>query len=364
MFSPKTVFIIGAGASHDFGFPTGDGLRIEIARTLEQLVVQIVSMDDPFVQAVYGASAAVEFQSEWGEYCKAAKRLLAALPLAISIDNLLHAHRHDPRMVLLGKLAICSVIITKERASPLFMSDEARSGDFQLAAMDSPEFTESWHLPLMRLLGMGKDLDQLNSLFENTAFIVWNYDRCMEHFLVNAIMRYFDVDAVRAAEIVDTVSIVHPYGQAGKLPWQQGTGPTAKYGDPRPPLLEMAKSILTFTESADDGVRATAVDLVEGAETLVFMGFGFLPQNMKLLTTQSKSSVRRVFATTYGVGDDDVAIIRREVGEMIKCDAWYQGKVTLTGIGGLNRRPDFHFYAERGSCRDLMDHNWLRLTRD
>lgn len=364
MFSPRTVFIVGAGASSDFGFPTGDGLRVEITRTLERLFKKAVSMDDPFVHAVNEVCCAGNAQLEWNEYRKAAKRLLAALPLAISIDNLLHAHRQDDRMVLLGKLAICSVIIAKERSSPLFAGDVARTGDVQPAPMESPKFTQSWHLPLMRLLGMGKDLNQLDSLFENTAFIIWNYDRCLEHFLVSAIMRYFDVNDSRASEIVGGVLAIHPYGQTGLLPWQPGTGPRADYGDRWPPLREIAESILTFTESADEGVRAQAVDLVEGAETLIFMGFGFLPQNMSLLTTEITSSVKRVFATTYGIGDDDVAIIRHEVGEMIKRDPWFKGKIPMTGLARINERPDFRFYAERGTCRDLMDHNWLRLTRN
>lgn len=358
------MFIVGAGASRDFGFPTGDELRVEIAYALRRLVGQNVSMDDALVRGVHEACRNANFQMEWTEYVEAAKRLLAALPLAISIDNLLHAHRHDHRMVLLGKLAICSVIIAKERASPLFAGEGVRQGNVQIAKMDSPKFTESWHLPLMRLLGMGKDLNQLDTLFDNTAFIVWNYDRCLEHFLVNAIMRYFNVDSAKAAEIVNAVSIVHPYGRAGRLPWQMGADPTAQYGDAWPPLREIAESILTFTESADEGVRARAVDLVEGAETLVFMGFGFLPQNMRLLTTNGTSDVKRVFATTYGVGDDDVAIIRSEIGEMIKRDVWFQGKLPMLGLGGMADRPDFRFYAERGTCRDLMDHNWLRLTRD
>lgn len=361
MFSPKTVFVVGAGASHDFGFPTGDELRFEIAQTLGRLFGRVVSFDDSFVNAVNDVCREGNVQFEWDEYRKAASRLLAALPLAISIDNLLHAHRQDHRMVLLGKLAICSVIIGKERASPLFGGDHTSASFVQPAPMDSPKFTQSWHLPLMRLLGMGKDLNQLDTLFENTAFIVWNYDRCLEHFLINAIIRYFDVDDDQAAKIVNNVSAVHPYGRAGQLPWQVGTDPVAQYGDHWPPLREIAESILTFTESADEGVRAQAVDLIEGAETLVFTGFGFLPQNMQLLTTDATSSVRRVFATTYGVGDDDVAVIRREVGEMIKRDPWFQGKLPTHGFAD---RPDFRFYAERGTCRNLMDHNWLRLTRE
>lgn len=361
MFSPKTVFIVGAGASCDFGLPTGDELRQEISHTIKTLLSTNTSHDNPFIRAVHNA-ARISGDGGWQEYSNAAHRLLAALPLAISIDNLLHAHRHDHRMVLIGKLAICAVILSKERSSPLFNASRQMQGGVARAEMNTPALAKSWYLPLMRLLGMGKRLDQLPSLFENVAFIVWNYDRCLEHFLATAIMDYFNVDTNAAISAIATLQIVHPYGVAGRLPWQTGTGPVAQFGDDWPPLREIADSILTFTESTDEGVREQARNLIQNAQTLVSMGFGFLPQNMNLLTVTHPSSVKRVFATTLNVGDDDVAIVKAEISDMIKCDAWYQGRLPFNAHG----REDtvFRFYAERGTCRQLMDHNWLRLTRD
>jgi hypothetical protein len=361
MFSPKTVFIVGAGASCDFGLPTGDQLREEISKTLKTLLSTTVSLNDPFIRAVHNASIQ-NGDAGLREYEYAAHRLLAALPLAISIDNLLHAHRHDHRMVLIGKLAIFAVVLSKERSSPLFNASRQMHGSIARAEMNTPALAKSWYLPLMRLLGMGKRLDQLPSLFENVAFIVWNYDRCLEHFLATAIIDYFNVDANAAISAIETLQIVHPYGVAGRLPWQTGTGPVAQFGDDSPPLREIADSILTFTESAEEGVREQARDLIQNAQTLVSMGFGFLPQNMSLLTVTHPSSVERVFATTLNIGDDDVAIVEAEISEMIKCEAWYQGRLSFNAHG--EEDAVFRFYTERGTCRELMDHNWLRLTRD
>lgn len=36
MFSPKTVFVLGAGASHDLKLPTGDDLRTDLMGVLER----------------------------------------------------------------------------------------------------------------------------------------------------------------------------------------------------------------------------------------------------------------------------------------------------------------------------------------
>lgn len=357
MFSPKTVFVVGAGASRDFGFPTGDDLRLEIVRVLTGFLPQNFSTDCQFCAAVLKKSNGR--MARLGQYQSAAQRLISALPLAISIDNLLHAHRNDSEMVFLGKLAICHVILSKENQSPLFYESENIRDKVQNINFESSSINASWYLPLMRLLNMGKDLEMVQTIFENIAFIIWNYDRCIEHFLVNSIMKYFNVSEKIAISAMNELRIIHPYGQVGKLPWQEISGVETKFGEKYPNLQEISDSILTFTESAEEGVRQRAVDLVQGAETLVFMGFGYLPQNVKLMTVDSHSNVKRIFSTTYGVGERDVPIIESELSEMIKRYAWFKGKVSFPG----RQEPEFRFYDEPGTCRDLMDHNWLRLTR-
>ena len=60
MFKPNTVFIVGAGASYELGFPTGASLKDEIASTLyfEPTTLNrtdpIKDSDIPIYQQIHG----------------------------------------------------------------------------------------------------------------------------------------------------------------------------------------------------------------------------------------------------------------------------------------------------------------------
>jgi hypothetical protein len=54
-------------------------------------------------------------------------------------------------------------------------------------------------------------------LFENASFIIFNYDRCLEQFLVNALPRLYAISETEADSIVHNINIIHPYGSVGEL---------------------------------------------------------------------------------------------------------------------------------------------------
>lgn len=358
MFSPKTVFVLGAGASVDLNLPTGDTLRTELMKVLDRDSNDHTFTNEQFdraVRALCSAKGATNSGLRYSECGKAAARLRYALPLAVSIDNLLHTHQDDELMVQLGKLAIATVILEKEAASYLRPQKSNMRGDVELAVTNTPNMLKTWYLPLMRLLVTGRTVAEIGRIFENVAFVVFNYDRCLEHFLVNALMNYFHVDPRVAIEQVNKLTIVHPYGQVGHLKWQKDAEKhvVSSFGNSEGKLIEISDQILTFTQSADTGVRQQAKNLILGAETLVFMGFGFLQQNVELLTVDGQSAATKVFVTTKGIGDDDVEIVLLEIRRMIK-----------RRVAELQFERDGYFrpFVERQTCRDLMDRNWLRLT--
>ncbi|MCW2369939.1 hypothetical protein [Sphingobium sp. B11D3D] len=299
-----------------------------------------------------GVNWSVPFQL----YLDAAVRIRFALPMAISIDNLLHTHRNDKLMIRMGKLAIATTILEKEAHSYLCPEEPRKREGVDVAVTNTERIAKSWYLPLMRLLVTGRTLEELERIFENVAFVVFNYDRCLEHFLVNAVINYFNVDPRTAIATVNRITILHPYGQVGHFAWQEGArdSVTSSFGNAEGKLIEIADQLLTFTESAEEGVVIQTRALVAGAETLVFMGFGFLPQNMELLTVANPAATKRVFLTTKGIGDDDVEIVINELRHVL------QRKPTSERAGRDNR---FQAFVERGTCRELMDHHWLRLTR-
>ena len=119
MFPRQTVFIVGAGASHDFGLPTGDELRDTLigllARHDEHFRFRHRHLNDA-VQSLTIKSGG-QWTTHFQKYLDAASRIQLGLPLAISIDNYLHAHRDDEIVQSMGKIAITTAILEAERST-------------------------------------------------------------------------------------------------------------------------------------------------------------------------------------------------------------------------------------------------------
>lgn len=374
MLSRRTVFVVGAGASCELGLPSGDGLKDKIvaALSIEDDGYGGRRFKDASVQ-----TAALEMTSLEGRtrdevresLFDAAAIIADALPYALSIDNFLDAQREDSDIVAMGKIGIARAILKAERESKLGPAKTQRK--LRLQELDTnihKPVIDSWHLRLIQLLTAGKPVGEMPAIFDDAAFIVFNYDRCIEHYLAGALQRYYhvDEDAVRAT--MRGIKIVHPYGKVGALPWQEDQKRVPFGGSASQSLLEVADSLRTFTESVESGVANDVKSTMRDAQTLVFMGFGFLPQNVDLLTVRdSQSNAERVFFTTKGISDSDVSIVEDEISNILgkKEASSISPTISHGRFGGIEYEEDVSWekFVERGACVDLMNNNWLRLTR-
>ena len=115
MISKKTVFVIGAGASKEFGLPTGEELKQKITSLInikfkhhdtrptgdEEILEALRS------QALTGSNG----RGDVNPFLHAAWSMVSALPLSISIDNYLEAHAEDSKANIVGKLGIVRSIL-------------------------------------------------------------------------------------------------------------------------------------------------------------------------------------------------------------------------------------------------------------
>jgi hypothetical protein len=180
MFPSKTIFVLGAGASNEVDLPLGSGLAKTIS---EKVGIRFNEIGAPLPGgdfSLYNALKA-KFRSEVGEYQKAGWTIYEGVLLANSIDDFLDRHASNPRVVQYGKLAIVASILEKEHASRIFTSN-VRPRDHQFISST----TETWYPRLLKLLGTGVSVERLDHLFENVAFIDFNYDRCLPHYLIEA----------------------------------------------------------------------------------------------------------------------------------------------------------------------------------
>jgi hypothetical protein len=184
-------------------------------------------------------------------------RIRDGIPLSQSIDDFLDLHRDDSFVNLVGKAAIVKTILEAERRSKLALVEQADGQQFK------PEkLTNTWLLKFMHMLSRGIAKADVRQIFNNVAFIIFNYDRCVEHFLYNALQKLYGINEKDAADILADCTIIHPYGLVGpylpigRVPF--GAGSTN--------YRELSKQIKTYTE------QITAADVMSEIQRILSGG--------------------------------------------------------------------------------------------
>jgi hypothetical protein len=314
MNNNTTVFVLGAGASYEFGLPIGEQLKDHITKLLN-FDHNGLNGDD-YVSRAINIAAHLDKTLDRNLCIQAAQGVKRALPLALSIDNFIHSNRDDKYVEMCGKLGITRAILHAEFQSKLFCKDTENGIDF---ATNS----KTWLVKLMQLLSEQCTLQELEERLSTITFIVFNYDRCLEHFLMHAIATSYRISSDKAAEIVRQIAIFHPYGTVGKLPWMRShTDEVIEFGGmPDVNLYKLSQGIKTFTEgtdAADSDILAIRKAMYE-AKRVIFLGYSYHPLNMKLLVdgNPEKKTTRQVFGTSYGMSASDTDNIQNTLDSLL-----------------------------------------------
>lgn len=294
MFRDNTVFIIGAGASHEFGLPVGEALMktiqincrfrtdhwtiLEGIEPIYKCIVNRYTKDDDKIDARLLGMAEIN----------------RAIDHAGSIDEFINRHTGDEVIAEVGKIQIAYAILEAERRSKLATTPLG-------TATSSPsQLSDTWINSFTRMLFDGVRNSDVDNVGSNITIICFNYDRCIEMYLEHAIMNAFrDVSPDRARQIVARINIIHPYGSLGGLnehPFGSDVSPQR--------LRQMSDNIVTWSESRASERAPKIQHAMANASTIVFLGFAFAPQNMRLLTVDKgfdePEQEVETFATAYG----------------------------------------------------------------
>lgn len=316
----STVFVIGAGASCEFrGLMSGNELKAKIREAVD-FQVDDVGQRQAGESEIAGALQLLAQQEGFvrlGHHAGAAKLIVDGLPPARSIDNFLHSHSSSARVVAVGKLAIAHCILKAERDSDLYYDVRETS------LLDLGRVQSTWISWLFGLLTEGVDRVGIAARLAQTTFIIFNYDRCVEHYLIHALREFFDFQESEAQQVLSRCKIYHPYGKTGELALGDGSRQGASFGA-HPTghgLLQIAQQLRTFTEGADSSEIEGIRQAIRGAERLVFLGFAFHPINMKLLEPAYMGrGSPRIYATGKGLSESDVELIKSDLLRMIAED--------------------------------------------
>lgn len=274
MFEKKTVFVVGAGASKEFGMPTGDELRKNITSLISREAARSNAPDASEFRAVLMSTIG----TGWESLQAPGIELASALPTFVSIDEALHYFSGNEAIVRIGKLAIAYILLKYERESKIKIS--AKTG------RPSPrDCSDTWLAELLSMALSFAKRESVKSAFENIHFINFNYDRIIEQYLMAALSDIAGINSAEAASIATNLNMVRPYGDLGPLDIPNRGGiPFGYHPHQKGGLKNIAEGIRTYTEQTKDRVIRSHIEQLMGdAELVVFIGFGFHQQNVALL---------------------------------------------------------------------------------
>ncbi len=344
MFKKKTVFVVGAGASKEVDLPVGDELKNSIAGKVN------IGFNDGYTQSS-GDKKITEalrgiVQERGGRdinpLCRAGRIIASAMPQAISIDNFLHTHANDNDIVLMGKLGIAASILEAERTSKI------RAGNKGIVFGAHPHI---WQNTFCKMLTEGVRLDDLDTVFENVAFVTFNYDRCIEHYVSHWLANYMQISEDHAQSLTKKLKVFHPYGQVGRLPWQGGANSVDFGAEVSPRAIPLiANQLRTFTERVEDD---TMLDEMRGyvgeAEQVIYLGFSYGQMNMELLALRDSKTYKSVFGTVLGMSHPNIDAVKdRIITSMTAASVSWVGRIEVAPSTANQLLNDYWYHIAAG----------------
>jgi hypothetical protein len=244
MIEKRTVFVLGAGASSPYGFPTGR----ELTKTLLDELAPDKNMGRVLLDNGIGIGEVENF-----------KRQLR-LSGRYSVDAFLE---HRQEFMWIGKLAIAHALISKEVPERIWNTD--------------PDF--DWYRNVFNKMNCKVDRFTENKV----SFITFNYDRSLEHYLFSAAKSLYKFSDTECSDAMRSFPIIHLHGRLCALPWQSSEftreyANIADIGKINAAAKEI-KIIHEDIEAARDEDFKTAKRLLHEAQRILFLGFGYDHQN-------------------------------------------------------------------------------------
>lgn len=245
-----TTLVLGAGASVDYGFPTGRKLVIEVCEKLKQ-------RNDDFTEKMERIA---------GFDYKALSEFGSALDMSMlpSVDAFVERR---PEFLNVGKAAIACSLMPKENPDNLRQRrEDVHFYEYLFGIINSENVLENGNL----------------------SIVTFNYDRSLEAFLFSAILNAYGTDEQKTLELLDSIPVVHVYGSLGKfVRAETDAEPEGRNYDPTvdvKPLQIATKGIKILSEAEDTSPELErAKELLRQANTICFLGFGYHPRNIERL---------------------------------------------------------------------------------
>lgn len=322
MISKKTVFILGAGASADFGYPLGN--------TLREFIIKSCRGHTKFVENIAVAIGAEDWVGNKADYLKVVNEFGEHLyhHSGYSIDDFLESF--STKYLLVGKLAIAQAIAHNEKHNKLYDTD-------------------NWYRILYNKMRRDTTLESFSQ--NQVSFITFNYDRSLEHFLYTSLSSYDEkIQRAKVIELIEQIPIVHLYGQIDLLDWQAPGG--RPYGQEITvyQLKDYKENISIVFEKYTDAIKKQfdkANQLIKEAGRIYILGFGFHENNLERLNHDYLKG-RTVIGTAYDLDNEQLEVIKKFWGDYKIREKEGSPDILSFGDQSLLRVKVFDFIKKHG----------------
>ena len=374
MIEEQTVLVLGAGASRDLGFPTGERLWKDIYNFVRKRSMGFTMGDkrgsleidnaqllaNLLKEAVGLGLANEQDETNEGFVKKFAEELYNAQPE--SIDQFLSDR---PEYSLIGRICIVFCISRYEDKNSKNFIPTIPERSFDYVFPDFGWYEYLWH----------KMTENVNSIEEfkknRITVITFNYDRSLEFYLFRALQSKFGKHDAEIADVFAEIEIKHVYGRLAPFYWEQnylnlnsglseedlamacndfspwepsvlfriwgdvGTHGMDKrdFDSNRSVLTEQARSEIVnrFIDAANDikiyseviGAHKSDEYLkdLNTAKRIYFLGFGYHEQNLLALGLKDKVLLESVaiFGTAYNMSDGEMETKRKRISQSVSC---------------------------------------------
>jgi hypothetical protein len=282
VLTTPTVFVLGAGASADYRFPLGKELCNSDRLLTKGPNGQMVGVGNVFF---------MQFSEE--EIRRFTTELLySAQP---SVDAFLE---YRPEFMDIGKAAMAGFLISQEQEPTLW--------NFS---------SNNWMKYIFDLLRAPFETFHENKL----AFITFNYDRSLEHFLFRSLQSTFGKSQEECAEVLKCIPLIHLHGHLGLLPWQGKNGrPYEQVINAETLNICIDNIKIVHEDVADRDVEfQKAKQLMRDAARVCFLGFGYAATNMERLDV-AMLDANKTWGTGIGISDGELLSIQTRSNRRIE----------------------------------------------
>lgn len=282
MLRQTIVFVLGAGASRPYGFPTSAELSAKVCSR------------DPNIRL---SSLFPEGDNSTPEDVDAFVRAFERSGQP-SVDAFLERRMEFEET---GRLAIAAHLCRLEKPDVLF--DHQTQGN--------------WYKALWAEMTSG--VNSLDGLVGRARFVTFNYDRSLEYFLHTAAKNAFGVDDNTAFKFLQRTTVIHVYGALGAFHFNSSDHARSFRPDDTLRGISLAASGIRLIPEGRvvnmEGFQL-ARRMFEDADVICFLGFGFDRTNIERLgledvlryLKQEGRPIPRIVLSTKGKTDQQVKL--------------------------------------------------------